>query len=694
MRFPWLNLALLPCFFLSIQHQTRAQTQPRIQEVILGRSEEPLYGPWKFTTGDSPVDATGKLLWSAPGFDDSNWETVNLTPVPARLDANGQMPGWGSLGHPGHSGYGWYRIRIRVHAPSAEKLAIAGPDVFDDAYQVFINGTLTGEFGFAGKQPQVYFAQPAFFPLAKTFSPAQQSEQDPDQTKVIAFRFWVSPATMVQQADAGGFHTAPQLGDASAISAVNQLRWLVLVRQQAVVVLLGVVFTLLTALAFALFLYNRTDRAYLWLTISCLLGALANWEFALAVLAHKVFTANTDLWFGTVFVLSVGRFAWYMLIRTWFHLERQQWLTWVVALLTMVQIVTTAGTLGLIPFIPGALAPFCALIVQASFFFYLLAITWVEYVGIRKDPVDGWLFVPVVVLTWTGWMSGTFPSLHLSSVFSPFGLLVSSVQLEAFAITFALSALLIRRWAFSVQEHRQITLDVKQAQEVQRVLIPEEITQIPGLLIESEYRPARQVGGDFFQILAHPANGSALAGSVLIVIGDVTGKGLQAGMSVALLVGAIRNQVETSYDPLLMLHSLNRRLHGRGNTYATAQAILITADGKATLANAGHLPPYFNGNELPMEGALPLGMMPAADFSVSHFQLAANDWLVLLSDGVPEAQNAKGQLFGFERIEQLLAKPTTAVELASAAQAFGADRSQDAGQADDILVLHVTKSAP
>jgi serine phosphatase RsbU (regulator of sigma subunit) len=94
---------------------------------------------------------------------------------------------------------------------------------------------------------------------------------------------------------------------------------------------------------------------------------------------------------------------------------------------------------------------------------------------------------------------------------------------------------------------------------VQQVLIPEQLPQVSGLTIESEYRPAREVGGDFFQILPH-----ATDGSVLVVVGDVTGKGLQAGMLVALIVGAIRSTAETSAGALSMIEALNRRLCGRG----------------------------------------------------------------------------------------------------------------------------------
>jgi len=186
------------------------------------------------------------------------------------------------------------------------------------------------------------------------------------------------------------------------------------------------------------------------------------------------------------------------------------------------------------------------------------------------------------------------------------------------------------------------------------------------------------VGGDFFQILPHPTDGS-----VLIVAGDVTGKGLQAGMLVALIVGAIRTSVEKSFDPMETIQTLNRRLCGRGHAHATCLALRIAADGSATLANAGHMPPYLNGKELSVEGSLPLGMIPAAEFTVMRFQLKPDDRLMLLSDGIAEAQDEEGHLFGFERIRDLLATPIAVADLASAAQAFG--------QQDDISVIAIRR---
>ena len=253
---------------------------------------------------------------------------------------------------------------------------------------------------------------------------------------------------------------------------------------------------------------------------------------------------------------------------------------------------------------------------------------------------------------------------------------------DYFYVTVPLAVLIIFLMRFTEQQRENVRLvdDMKQAQEVQQVLIPAELPHIPGLSIESEYHPAREVGGDFFQIIPH-----ANDGSVLIVVGDVTGKGLQAGMLVALIVGAIRTAVQFEADPLTVLHVLNERLRGRGQSYATCLALLIAADGAVTLANAGHLPPYLNGKELPMEGAPPLGMLSGAEFSGMRFALAPGDTLMLMTDGVVEAQDEKGQLFGFERIHNLVQKSITAAEIASAAQTFG--------QQDDISVLAVTRIA-
>jgi serine phosphatase RsbU (regulator of sigma subunit) len=243
---------------------------------------------------------------------------------------------------------------------------------------------------------------------------------------------------------------------------------------------------------------------------------------------------------------------------------------------------------------------------------------------------------------------------------------------------FLITVMLVRRFLHTQRICEQWKAEIEQARQIQHVLIPERLPKIPGLAIESEYRPAREVSGDFFQIFPVQEDGR-----LLIVVGDVTGKGLQAGMLVALIVGAIRTAVQYDSDPLILMNTLNDRLCGRGRASATCLILQIRTDGRLSLANAGHLPPYLNGDEIERGGSLPIGVVPDAEFFVSHFTLAPGDTLMLMSDGVAEAQDQHKRLFGFERIRQMLQQPISAAELASAAQDFG--------QEDDILVLKIQR---
>jgi serine phosphatase RsbU (regulator of sigma subunit) len=168
-------------------------------------------------------------------------------------------------------------------------------------------------------------------------------------------------------------------------------------------------------------------------------------------------------------------------------------------------------------------------------------------------------------------------------------------------------------------------------------------------------------------------------GSLLIVAGDVAGKGLQAGMLVALLIGAIRSTAETDSDPAALLAALNRRNDAR----ATCLALRIAADGSAKLANAGHLPPYLNGEQLEVEGSLLLGLIEDAQPSLLQFRLSPSDRLLLVSDGVAEATDERGNLFGFDRVLELMRSKPSVAKIADAAQAFG--------QEDDISVIAVTR---
>jgi hypothetical protein len=240
-------------------------------------------------------------------------------------------------------------------------------------------------------------------------------------------------------------------------------------------------------------------------------------------------------------------------------------------------------------------------------------------------------------------------------------------------VLIALMGLLSRDQQRTARERAELAGEMQSAREIQQYLIPEKLPPTPGLTIRSVYQPSREVGGDFFQVLPDPRDGSTL-----IVVGDVAGKGLQAGMLAALIVGATRTAFKFTSDPGSILALLNERLQGRG--LVTCLALRIDRSGSVELANAGHLPPYIDGKELTLEGAFPLGALPAVSFPSQHFQLSAGESLLLVSDGVVEARNAEGELFGFERTRAISTQ--SAENIVRAAQAFGQD--------DDITVLTLT----
>src|SRR5260370_21722623 len=213
------------------------------------------------------------------------------------------------------------------------------------------------------------------------------------------------------------------------------------------------------------------------------------------------------------------------------------------------------------------------------------------FLGIRQQGFEGWLVLPATLFAAVGGLRADLYLLHIRMNWFIFGTSVNTAQLASLLLVATVAVLLLRRLLVSIKTQRQMALDVRQAQEGQLVILPEGCTVLPCFTIESEYRPAREVGGDFFQIIPHTSDGS-----LLIVAGDVTGKGLKAGMLVALLVGAIRSTAELNSEPGFVLRALNRRLMGRGDAQATCLALRIDADGGAALANAGHMPPYLNGH--------------------------------------------------------------------------------------------------
>jgi sigma-B regulation protein RsbU (phosphoserine phosphatase) len=244
--------------------------------------------------------------------------------------------------------------------------------------------------------------------------------------------------------------------------------------------------------------------------------------------------------------------------------------------------------------------------------------------------------------------------------------------------TLSLAIIILLRSSTMSRRQAQLEAEFEAAQQVQQVLVPEQIGNVPGFSVESVYLPAQQVGGDFFQIVPDGRGG------LLVVVGDVAGKGLPAAMLVSVLVGAIRATAEFTCDPALFLSNLNDRLVGRaGGGFSTALVAHIADNGWVSIANAGHLSPYLDGKEVNLPGALPLGVAAGVTYEITEFKFDPGSRLTFYSDGVVEAQNAKGELLGFDRSRELSVQSAT--DIAAAARNFG--------QQDDITVLTIQSIA-
>lgn len=226
------------------------------------------------------------------------------------------------------------------------------------------------------------------------------------------------------------------------------------------------------------------------------------------------------------------------------------------------------------------------------------------------------------------------------------------------------------------------TLDSEMAaaREIQRVMVPEAVPPVPGYSVESVYRPAADVGGDFFQMIP------LKSGRTLVVIGDVSGKGLRAAMIVSMILGMLGAESEHTDEPAEILAGLNRRLCGRMHGgFATCLVLRLERGRKIALAHAGHPFPYLNGTEVALAGTLPMGLLANATYEQTCTDISSGDRLVLITDGVPEAQNEGRELLGFGRLEALLREGASARDVAEAAQRLG--------QRDDITVIGIVREA-
>jgi phosphoserine phosphatase RsbU/P len=620
-----------------------------------------LDGPWRFQVGDDP-------RWADPAYDDSAWPAVTLSKPLSEQ------------GFDAYSGYGWYRLRLQPQQLAQFNTASGNPSLDllatgDSIGQlaVYMNGIESGHTQGMTDNPTMYQSPPLIVHLSR---PAA------DGTIVLAIRTWAGPTATIHRGLVDKAELGPQDDIAERLTAATDRRW----DQRLIAgIVVSFLFFCVALLGATLYLAQRKHAEYLWLSLLCLtvcfMGA-SEIAYGLALLPLSVFFV-LNLWASRIFMAVTLEFV----LRFTASDYRRAVRIFQICVLVL---------------------PVLALVHLQQIFEYLaisgevvfsVLVTILLFRAWRKGRPDaGVMLIPFFLAatadsldsildyaTGKHWIGERFAlhNFHLGPIQFPLSIVSYSVFLAS------LLAVIFYRFIHVSQDEQRSSAEIEAARSVQAMLIPTQLPSNHNFMLESAYLPANGVGGDFFQVLPLKDD------SMLIVVGDVSGKGLQAAMNASTLVGALRN--ELSHDPATVLNRLNNVLlgatSGAGNvpdavpgvasgqktsvSFATCLCARVYPSGTMTIANAGHLHPYRDGREMELAADLPLGVIPNIQYEQATFELKVGDRLIFLSDGVVEAANAHGELFGFERTQQV--SNESARYIAQTAKRFG--------QTDDITVV-------
>lgn len=610
-----------------------------------------LHGLCRFHTGDSP-------LWSQPGFDDSNWPLV-------RCDQSLSSQGYAS-----YTGIAWYRVAVKV--PAGHPLRGVAIPAIDDSWQLFADGVELGHFGGLPSHPA--FAD-GFGWIAIEIPDRVASRQ---QTILLCLRIWHDPDWT--SFTAPGLTHPMLIGDVNYLKRQEELRYREGIWGITVWCILLLSFLLAAIAGFGFFLLRPKEVEYLWFA-----GAEIGWAGLSAYNMQPLLGQHPALGYEVVLgisLLTIG-ICWPNFLAT-FLKEPKGKAYWAA--------VATGILSGLI-FIPllfewisagNWLTPYYTIFWVQAATNVLLVLT-----PARRGSLDARLLLVPVILDplqrFAGWVPLLAQVAGRQELYSRLDRWVNESFMWPFPLgcqtityllaQFAIVAILILRFARSRSDEERVTGELEAARQVQQILIPQEIPSVPGFQIDALYKPAGEVGGDFFQII--PTQN----GGVLVTVGDVSGKGMPAAMMVSLLVGTFRTLAYYTQNPGEILAAMNRRMLARSKGgFTTCLVLRLDPDGAFTVANAGHLSPYCNGEELALDGGLPLGLHAESTYPEAVFTLKEGAQLTLLTDGVVEARSNTGELFGFTRTQTMSCK--SAQQILEAACVFG--------QEDDITVVTLT----
>jgi hypothetical protein len=608
----------------------------------------PLDTAWRFHTGDDSA-------WAAPTFDDSSWPLQYTTST------------WNHQGYRGYSGYAWYRLRIKLPATNQP----LGIDIghINSAAEIYADGQLIGVNGIMRPKPEWSEQREAnAFPLPPSLN---------GRWVEIAVRVWKSP--VASSYSGGGFHRNPLVGSLSILQSGQRLAFDNEIASRLSGLTVDLLSLVLGCIGLALFLLDRRNPEYAWFAVWTIGQALLD---ALIVTVQmrqgsSTFVHGDSQWLELPLYLAENLFLW------GFLKARRGWLFGLVILLNAIAIIGNFLGYTSVISLPSGQA------VETVFLGLVFVLVIVRVMlSLKAGNRDArLLFVPVFLLSLGSVIEGVRQAIYFAGWSpNPTGLVFWSNGIvtvdwnDVFQVLVFISIgfALILRFTRSTQEERRLSTELSSAREVQATLVPSRLPALRMARLEAAYLPATEVGGDFYQIFPLPDD------SALIIIGDVSGKGLKAAMTGTLVLGALRALAQEDLSPAQILVRLNSQLVGATDGgFITCLCARISVDGSLKVANAGHLAPYCNGKEIDLENGLPLGIAADASFTESSLQLSPGDTLTFLSDGVVEARNPAGELFGFARTAALSTE--SAEKVAQAAQAFG--------QEDDITVLTLERVA-
>jgi hypothetical protein len=630
------------------------------------------------------VGVTPDTSAAAPEFDDSKWAVRDaqgpFADVPEE-DHPSDPPGWdhdsGPSSHHQHP-FAWFRLHLRLapnHGPiallielppslatslSAETL---GVDVFADGRRVQPEGP-------HADAPENYQQISRIYDL--NVSPSQTS-------LILVVRCVFIPVGY--GAYTNFFATRKlRLGNREDLDRSLELWSVHSLFERLPRLVNAILLTVLALFLLALYFTQRGHIEYLWLALYELLQAplgfvdLAGssawldhlWYLALVL---QLLAASAYLYFEFLVAFLSLRKRWYIVL-----------LRYTAPILAAISpTLLLVGHSPLIGFVlAGVLA--CSLLWILGWLLFIF-ITLIA-AALRRNFEAGLLLVPLL-LSLIGWIEPMLTAgmsdwggreYHSPLTVQAGPIPIHFASIADFTGIFVIVLIIFVRFLRIHHDQERASSELAAARSVQELMIPRERLETPGFEVESIYNPANEVGGDFFHVQSSPD------GSLLVVIGDVAGKGLKAAMNVSMLMGALRRIPERS--PAKILTSLNRVLVG-SESFTTCQAAWFSPDGELVLANAGHLPPYLNSQEVHVPGSLPLGVLPEVTYEEVRIYLHPGDRILLLSDGVVEARRPSGELFGFDRVHNL--SNQSAFYIADAAKEFG--------QEDDITVLTVRRLA-